>query len=182
MSYAFPPLRESDLDLARRWLREPHVARWFHDDPEETDYPEGTIRDWVEAMRGDDPTDMHLIELDGRPIGVIQAYRVDDHPEYAAQLGVLPAPAFGIDLFIGDAELIGHGHGPALIRAFVATAARRYALGYCVIGPSKTNVAAIRAYEKAGFRFLKEYREDDVFEPEHILLDLWIRDISLHDA
>ena len=113
----------------------------------------------------------------------MQSYRVTDHPDYVAQLGRLPAPAFSLDLFIGEPELIGKGHGPALISTFLPLAFARYGLDYCVIGPNQKNVAAIRAYEKAGFRFLKEYREDDTVDPPHVLLDLHKRDlISLHGA
>ena len=172
VQYTFVPMTEADMALGRRWLREPHVRRWYHDDPDEVDYPEGTIRDWLEAIHGDDPTDMFVIRLDDRPIGAIQSYRVNDHPGYAAQLGPLAKPAFGVDLFIGEPDLVGKGHGPALIRAFIAPMFDRYGVDYCVIGPSKSNVSAIRSYEKAGFRYLKEYREDDAREPEHILLDI----------
>ncbi len=42
----------------------------------------------------------------------------------------------------------------------------------CVIGPTRSNAAAIRAYEKAGFRFLKTYLEPDSREPEHYLMEL----------
>jgi aminoglycoside 6'-N-acetyltransferase len=115
---------------------------------------------------------MFVIHLDGRPIGVIQSYRVSDYPDYVAELGPLPAAAISIDVFIGDPELIGKGHGAALVRAFLPGAFERYGLDYCVIGPSKSNVAAIRSYEKAGFRYLKEYREDDTIDPPHLLLDI----------
>lgn len=75
-------MRESDLGLARRWLLAPHVRRWWNDDPKERDYPDGTIRDWLPRLRGDDATEMYVIFLDGRRVGVIQSYRVDDEPEY----------------------------------------------------------------------------------------------------
>jgi RimJ/RimL family protein N-acetyltransferase len=163
---------EGDVDLARRWLLLPHVRRWWNDDPEEHDYPEGTLAEWLTAIRGEDPTDMFVIALDGRPIGVIQSYRVRDYPDYVTELGDLAAPAVSIDLFIGEPDLIGKGHGPALLREFLPFAFERYKLDYCVIGPSKSNVAAIRSYEKVGFRYLKEYREEDTVEPEHILLDI----------
>ncbi len=115
---------------------------------------------------------MFLVHMDGRPIGVIQSYRVEDHPEYVAQLGALPGRAFSLDLFIGEPELIGRGLGVELIRAFLREAFDRYGLDYCVIGPSRANVAAIRSYEKAGFRYLKDYREEDTLDPEHVLLDM----------
>lgn len=169
-------MREQDLPLARRWLLEPHVRRWWHDDPEERDYPEGTIRDWLPRLRGEDATEMYVISLDGRPVGVIQSYRIDDEPEYVAEIGELEEPAIGVDLFIGDPELIGKGHGPALLRAFLRDAFARYGREYCVIGPSTANVAAVRAYEKAGFRYLRDYREEDTIDPPHVLLDIHRRD------
>jgi aminoglycoside 6'-N-acetyltransferase len=138
--------------------------------PAET-YPDDSIADDRRAINGEDPTDLYLIRLDGRPIGQLQCYRIDDHPDYAAQLS-LDRAAIGIDLFIGEAELIGRGHGPALIRAFLRDAFPRYGVDLCVIGPARGNVAAIRAYEKAGFRFLKMYLEPETKEPEHYLMEL----------
>lgn len=149
------------------------MRRWWHDDPDERDYPEGTIREWLEAVRGLDPTDMFLTRMDGRPIGVLQSYRVQDYPDYVAELGPLAAPAYSLDLFIGEPDLVGHGHGPALLRAYLPLGFERYGVDYCVIGPAKANAAAIRAYEKVGFRYLRDYREDDTSDPEHVLLDIW---------
>ena len=112
------------------------------------------------------------------PIGVLQSYRIDDHPEYAAQVA-LGLPAIGIDLFIGEPDLIGHGHGPALIRAFLRDVAfPRYEVDLCVIGPTVSNVAAIRAYEKAGFRFLKTYLEPESREQQHYLMELTREDLG----
>lgn len=176
--YTFVPLREADIPLTRRWLLEPHVRRWWNDDPDEHDYPEGTIAEWMKALRGEDRTDMFLVRLDGRPIGVVQSYRVQDYPDYVAELGTLPAPAVSVDVFIGEADLIGKGHGAALMRAFLPLAFDRYKLDYCVIGPSMSNVAAIRSYEKAGFRYLKEYREEHTIDPPHMLLDIRRADVT----
>jgi RimJ/RimL family protein N-acetyltransferase len=149
----------------------PHVRRWY-DDVATDVYPDDTISEYRVAMRGEDPTDLFLIRLDGRPIGQLQSYMIDDHPEYAAMVA-LGRPAFGIDVFIGEPELVGKGHGPALIRAFLHDVAfPRYRVDLCVIGPTRSNAAAIRAYEKAGFRFLKTYLEPDSREQEHYLMEL----------
>jgi len=42
--------------------------------------------DPVVENRGEDPTDYFVIGLDGRPIGEIQSYRIDDGPDYAAMV------------------------------------------------------------------------------------------------
>lgn len=155
----------------RAWLLRPHVRQWFDDVPTVA-YPDHAISEYRTAIRGEDPTDLFVIELDGRPIGVLQSYRIDDHPEYAAQLA-LRRPAVGMDLFIGEPDLTGRGHGPTLIRAFLRDVAfPRYGVDLCVIGPTASNAAAIRAYEKAGFRFLKTYLEPDSREQEHYLMEL----------
>ena len=170
-------MRVEDLPRMRGWLLEPHVARWWHDDPAEHDYPDGTLRDWTRSIRGEDATEMHVIVMDGRPIGMIQSYVVQDEPDYVTQAGELADRALGVDLFIGVPGLIGQGHGPALLRAFLREAFARYGLDYCVIGPSRSNVAAIRSYEKAGFRYLRDYREDDTIDPPHVLLDMRAGDL-----
>jgi len=170
--FTFTPLREDDLDLARRWLLEPHVRRWWNDDPRERDYPQGTLDEWMAAVRGEDPTDMFIIQMDSRPIGVIQSYRVASYPDYVQEVGELREPAFSLDLFIGEPDLIGKAVGPALLRDFLRMAFDKYELDYAIIGPARSNVAAIRSYEKIGFRYLKEYREEDTTDPDHVLLDL----------
>lgn len=147
------------------------MRRWYDDVPTDV-YPDDTIAEYRAAMRGEDPTDLFLITLDGRPIGQLQSYLIDDHPEYAAMVP-LSRPAFGVDLFIGEEDHIGKGHGPELIRAFLRDVAfPRYGVDLCVIGPTRSNAAAIRAYEKAGFRFLKTYIEPDSREQEHQLMEL----------
>ena len=155
----------------RMWLLRPHVREWY-DDVASDRYPDDAIAERRLAISGEDPTDHFIIQLDGRPIGDIQSYRIDDHPDYAAQIAI-GRPALGIDLYIGEPELIGRGHGPALIRAFLRDVAfAKYGVDLCVIGPTRSNVAAIRAYEKAGFRFLKTYLELESREPEHYLMEL----------
>ena len=44
-----------------------------------------------------------------------------------------------------------------------------YGIDVCVIGPSVKNVAAIRAYKKAGFRALKEVQVPDEPDPEFLM-------------
>jgi RimJ/RimL family protein N-acetyltransferase len=141
----------------RRWLLEPHVKRWW-DDGTKTPYPDAEIADYREAIHGLDPTYRYVAHIDDRPAGMFQHYRIGDSPEYAEALA-LAEDAVGVDLFIGEAELVGHGHGPPMIRQFLRDVAFPFhRMDVCVIGPSVTNVAAIRAYEKAGFRALREVR------------------------
>jgi aminoglycoside 6'-N-acetyltransferase len=139
--YHFRPVTEADLPLLAGWLAAPHVAEWW------TDGVEASIAEIREAMDSVE-TEPLIVELAGKPIAYLQSYDPhleDDHP-YADQ----PFGTLGIDVSIGPAELVGVGHGSAIVRRFVdelfAEGAPRV-----VIDPHPDNLRAIRAYEKAGF-------------------------------
>ena len=132
-------------------------------------YPDAELDDYREAIEGRDPTYRYVAAIDGRPIGLFQHYRIADSPEYAEALA-LGEEAVGVDLFIGELEVIGHGHGPAMLGQFLRDVAFPFhGIDVCVIGPSVTNVSAIRAYEKAGFRPLKVVQVRDEPEPEFLM-------------
>ena len=165
--YDFPVLTEADLPLIRRWLLEPQVSRWWADPPRET-YPDDELEKYQRRIRGEDLVDVFFIRHRGRPIGLIQSYRIDDHDEYGTALA-LDTPSAGIDLFIGEPDLIGKGHGPELIRSFLRDIVfARSELDECVIGPSVRNASALRASEKAGLPFGTDVRVPDGPHPHHL--------------
>ena len=140
-SYEFRPVTEEDLPTIARWLREPHVAQWWDDPDKEI----AEIREHMDSVS----VEPLIVELDGRPIAYLQSYdphMEDDHP-YADQ----PFGTLGIDLTIGPPELVGIGHGSAIVRQFVEELFEEGA-PRVVIDPHPDNGRAIRAYEKAGFR------------------------------
>jgi aminoglycoside 6'-N-acetyltransferase len=112
-------------------------------------------KEYGPSIRGEERTDAYLILYDDRPIGYIQTYMIRDYPEYAAIVDTDNGAA-GVDLFIGEGEYLYKGLGSPILRLFLhdvifgAGDATR-----CIIGPSETNRIAIRAYEKAGFRYFK---------------------------
>ncbi|RUU01493.1 N-acetyltransferase [Mesorhizobium sp. USDA-HM6] len=140
-SYDFRPVTEKDLPMIAGWLAEPHVAEWW-DDPEKEI---ADIREHITSVS----VEPLIVELVGRPIAYLQSYDPhleDDHP-YADQ----PFGTLGIDLSIGPAELIGIGHGSAIVRQFVEELFEEGA-PRVIIDPHPDNGRAIRAYQKAGFR------------------------------
>lgn len=139
--YMFRDLTEDDLPLIARWLGEPHVAEWWGD-------PEQGLREITSAM-SDIATEPLIVEHDGRPVAYLQTYDPhleDDHP-YQDQ----PTGTLGMDISIGPAEMVGRGHGAAIIRQFVRQLFDE-GVPRVVIDPHPDNARAIAAYEKAGFR------------------------------
>ena len=138
-----------------RWLNAEHVARWYRVRGISEPSFEWVTARYLSRIRGDDRTRSFVIMLGRRPIGYIQAYFIADDPEYAAQTHVEDGAA-GVDMFIGEPELVHKGLGSPIMRRFLDEIVfGDMRAKCCIIGPEPENSAAIRAYEKAGFRYLK---------------------------
>ena len=142
-SYLIRPFVDADLPLVGEWRRQPHVVEWWGEPSLE---PET-------EKRSDARIAMWLVERGGRPFAFIQDYDVhgwDPHP-----FGYLPRGSRGLDLYIGELDMVGRGHGQRFLRQHVE---RLFAAGIPAVGadPHPDNVRARRAYEKAGFALVSE--------------------------
>lgn len=137
-SYTFRPMTLADMPLIRRWLDAQHVAEWWHD-PETLEFIGGDL----------DHPDLaqFIVSHNDRPLAYLQCYQLG---EWHVSFGPHPAGTRGLDQFIGEADMLGCGHGSAFIRAFIDHLFAR-GVPRIVIDPSPSNTRAIRAYEKAGF-------------------------------
>jgi aminoglycoside 6'-N-acetyltransferase len=137
--YEFVPITSGDLPLIRRWLETPHVSEWWHDPAQQFELVSSDL---------DHPDiEQYIVASDGQPFAYLQCYNMGD---WCTGFGPQPVGTRGIDLFIGEASMVGCGHGSVFIRAFterlLATGTPRV-----VVDPDPTNARAIRANEKAGF-------------------------------
>ena len=138
-AYRFRRVTAADLPLLSRWRAAPHVIRWWGEpevEPEEEKLADPRVAQW-------------LVEHEGRPFAFAQDY--DVHGWSPHHFSHLPPGSRGIDQYIGEADLLGHGHGSAFVRLHVE---RLFAEGAPAVGtdPHPDNHRARRAYEKAGFR------------------------------
>jgi aminoglycoside 6'-N-acetyltransferase len=140
VSYDFRAVTEADLRLIRAWMAAPHWAEWWG-------APEKGLAEIREAMESVE-TEPLIVELAGKPIAYLQCY--DPHLEDGHPYQDQPFGTLGIDLSIGPAELLGKGHGSAMLRQFIDQLFEE-GCPRVIIDPDPTNARAIRAYEKAGF-------------------------------
>ncbi len=164
---SFGELRASDLPLMHRWLNAPHVRRWWYADGSSYEEIE---EHYLPGIEGRDATKLFLILHGNKPIGFVQAYRisVEDDAVYASLVDV--ESSAGVDLFIGEPGYLYRGLGSHVIRRFLSEHVfRDPEIEACMIGPEPKNVAAIRAYEKAGFRFFKTIQVPGEPEPEYLM-------------
>lgn len=163
---SFMRLRSSDLDLMHRWLNSQHVRRWWY--AEGTSYAE--IKEhYLPAIEDRDSRKPFVILHESKRIGYVQSYQISTDDEGYARLVDVKDSA-GVDLFIGEAEYLHRGLGRHVIRTFLSEHVfSDPEIETCVIGPEPKNTAAIRAYEKAGFRFFKTIHVPGEPEPEYLM-------------
>jgi aminoglycoside 6'-N-acetyltransferase len=141
-----------DVALMARWLSDPRVLEFYEGRDNPHDEPK--VREvFIDDDAGGEEVRC-ICEWEGRPIGYIQFYPVDEEGEGCYDCG--PGPlTYGVDLFIGEPECWGRGIGTALLRLVVDHVVERCGARRVVIDPVVTNVRAIRSYEKCGFRKVK---------------------------
>lgn len=142
---AFAP--ERDLPLVAEWLRRPHVTRWW-----------GNPSDSLTAVREHRVKDSALICLGSVPVGYL-CWQIPTRPELeVAGLADLPRDLVDVDIFIGESTATGHGVGSEALNQLCDELRRR---GVRLVGlaAAAQNRAACRAYEKAGFRHYRHFRE-----------------------
>lgn len=130
------PLADDDEAELRRIHETPEVVRWWGE-PEEgfpwTDEPESTRM---------------VIEIDGAVVGLIQ-FCEETEPRYRHA---------SIDLFL-DPALHGRGFGEEAVRHVARLLVEERGHHRITIDPAVENVAAIRAYEKVGFKLAGVMRQ-----------------------
>lgn len=94
-----------------------------------------------------------MIEVDGRPVGYAQAQ--DTQSLGASVPHALISGTFRVDAFIGEAGFRRQGVGQSALRLVAAEVfATTLVPAVIVVAPLK-HEAAVRAYERAGFKWLR---------------------------
>lgn len=149
------PGRPEDAEVLVSIRNEPEVARrWGNVDVEEEIHEE-----FIEADNG------FVIEVGGEVVGAIQ-YHEENEPMYRHA---------GMDLFLTTSRH-GEGLGTEAVRLLARHLFDERGHHRLTIDPAADNAAAIRAYEKAGFRrvgILRDYeRGPDGAWHDGLLMDM----------
>lgn len=157
MKITFTPLAESHFPLLLKWLETPHVKAWWDQEvkwtpalinEKYTHYAEGYklengIAKTIKA---------YIIYVDRVPTGYIQMYNAYDFARSKPLTG-LPASLAAFDVLIGEESYLEQGLGSQAIEQFLNEHGNSYT--HVFADPETINLAAIKAYEKAGFKKIK---------------------------
>ena len=154
---AFRPLRADDLPMLHEWIGRPHVQEWWDGAMTLADVEE----EFLPAIAGREPVQCYLALAAGEPIGFIQWYiPAECHPD-GWWLEENDPAVRGIDQFLAHEHQLGQGLGTAMVRAFVEHLLADPAVTRIQTDPAPANRRAIRCYEKAGFRPMREIDTPD---------------------
>ena len=156
------PLRLADVEPVTAIQSQPEVARWWGPPDEDARRRQAEGHDEEKAL---------AIELDGELVGLIQ-YHEEDEPDFRHAT---------IDIFLA-AHAQGRGLGTDAVWTLARYLIQERGHHRLTIDPAADNVAAIRAYEKVGFRpvgRMREYwRSPDGTWHDGLLMDLLAHELS----
>ena len=143
--------------MLHEWLTRPHVAEWWGALPTLSEL----ATEYGPLIDGSVPHECFLALVDGREIGFIQSYVPAECHDEGWWLDEHDPGVRGIDQFLADGNELGRGVGTAMIRAFLAQLFTDPAVTHVQTDPDPSNRRAIRCYEKAGFRAVREIDTPD---------------------
>lgn len=145
--YEFKALAKEHFHILFQWLQNPHVRAWWDSENNWEDFELRHLK-----MIEDPLIFPHIVYRNRIPVGYINYWFVEEDPEFKS---IFPADTVGTDQFIGEPDLIGKGIGSEFIRQFTNDLLLKPGIGLVITDPDSQNLAAIRAYEKAGFKKTK---------------------------
>lgn len=166
----------AEYELMVEWRNRPHVRRWWDpDDPPAT--LEATLTEFRPDTLPGSPGIACIVEVSGKPVGFIQFYRWADYADEAEIVGIpFDEDTFGLDVFIGEGDLVGRGIGTRLVRLLSDYLIEEKGASSVVLTTDLLNSRAIRCYENAGFDKVKEVLDTDTYEGERVRAWLMIKE------
>ena len=153
MHFTFKKIDKNDTPLLLTWFEQKHVKIWWPV-PEKDE----TIKQFLQRIRSKN-TFGYIVKANKTPIGYIQYYYIDRKLEKTGSwLPALPKTTIGTDQLIGNQKYTGKGYGTLFIKEFINYLHKIEPNATTVIvDPDPTNFAAIRCYEKVGFKHVGIY-------------------------
>lgn len=137
------PATAADIPVLDHWDAQPHVIAAIGDDDSDE------WADEIATADGFDWQEILIAELDGRPIGVIQI--IDPAREQTHYWGDCEPDLRAIDIWIGEAEDLGRGHGTVMMEQALARCFDPPEVRAVLIDPLASNVDAQRFYRRIGY-------------------------------
>lgn len=169
MNITFTPLTSAHFSLLLKWLNVEYVKLWWDQEIEWTSkLIEEKYSSYVDGYTIENrqlkSIEAYIICTETIPIGYIQAYNIYDF-NYSKLLQKLPtklsSKLAGIDIFIGEESYLKRDFATKSINEFINNYLSAYT--HVLVDPNVKNIAAIKTFEKAGFKKIGEASLDNIW-------------------
>jgi aminoglycoside 6'-N-acetyltransferase len=154
----------ADYALIVRWRAMPHVHEWWDPDDPAPDLDE-VLRHYRPTTQPGHATTGCVIQLGSDPVGYLQFYRWADwtHEPPGRDESDIPLAEdpWGIDIYIGEPEVVGRGIGTRAVSLACRYLQEAHGARAVMLMTDVDNVRAQAAYERAGFRKLRQVLDTD---------------------
>ena len=140
-AYSLRVFTRYDLPMMADWLAPAHLRQWWRDPAE--DLAPGT--EDLDNPLMDQQTGAHA----NQSFACLQSSRCQTWG--AQQFNDRPMGSHSVDICIGPSDLLGRGHGSAIVHLYAKALLVKGATDI-VIDPAPDNERAVRCYRRAGFR------------------------------
>ena len=106
-AYVFRPMSSADLPTIKRWLGTPYICQWRHNPLQQFELVNGDL--------GHPDMAQFIVTADAREFAYLQCY---NQGTWSTGFGPQPEGTRGLDQFIGEADMLDHGHGSTFIGLF----------------------------------------------------------------
>lgn len=171
MKITFTPLQKSHFPLLLKWLETSHVKAWWDQNVEWTPqriqekygpYVQGFKRLILPDRVIEKSMYAFIVCVNGQEIGYIQYYNAYDFPrEQGYEIEGLPQNMASLDVLIGEKDAMGKGWGSRILNQFLEEHIFNH-FEAVFVDPDTSNVQAIRAYEKSGFKKVKTVQKGTI--------------------
>jgi aminoglycoside 6'-N-acetyltransferase len=159
-----------DYELLAHWLTDERVLQFYEgrDNP----FPVERIREkYAPRVLSVDGVTPCILEYEGCPVGYLQ-FTLADPAEYSFE-GI--GKVYAMDLFIGEPDCWGRGHGTRFISLMLCYLFEERGADWVLLDPHVDNERAIRSYEKCGFRKIRLLPQHEQHEGRRV--DCWLMGI-----
>ncbi len=143
-------LFDEDIALMERWLKAPHVAKWYL-------HPGHWLRELRERHGVFSFITHFIAEYESVPIGFCQyydCYYAQEHEVWNEQwrTGERTGELFSLDYLVGEPEYLRRGFGKAMIQEMLDRL-RRINAKTIIVQPEQENTSSCRVLETCGFQY-----------------------------
>lgn len=154
-------LTDEDFSIMLKWLTDDRILEFYGG--RDKKYTLESLKEHYTKPWKDEVIRV-IIEYNGQPIGYGQIYRMYDELYDDYHYPRSSEIVYGMDQFIGEVDYWNRGIGTKYTKMIFDFLKKERDADAVILDPHQDNLRAIKMYQKAGFRIIKDLKEHELHE------------------